>query len=519
MFAGIRSGLVALAMLLVSCFVIATIDWLAVMPDGVRWGLTVIGYLAAGVAAWRYGLRDFLRPATDAELARSMESAAPELREELLSAVELADFDPETVRDSVEFRQLVQASVAGQVADVQPKRLLPWTRLKNFAFAAGTGLALVAILTTVVGISFASRLIMRAAVPGAKIARITGVEIEIVEPAPASLITRAGDPVTLRFQVSKLEVRVADLTLKTEGRKRTVQLRPVEPGIFETTLHPKRAPIAYSLAAGDAVTSTHQIDPHTPPVILDFNKRYEFPEYLSRETQEIRERDGHLKAIEGTTVRLQIGTDQPAVGEIRLTLGGETTAIPLSQSATELVRIQTPGLNPHESSYEKPRYALQAEIPITDSGRYQIHLTGAESKLPAEFAPTYQITAHPDKAPRIRLIHPDSERVVQPDAVVSVQAQAEDDFGIARVEQWLSRNGGEVWEKFPVALKAGRQTPIAFHWDLLKHHLEAGDLITTKLVAFDGRGELAESREVDLMINFRDLDPERLTGLRARERQ
>ncbi len=514
-FAGIRGGLVMLAVLLGAFFLIALIDWLTVMPNGLRALLTMAGYLGAGLTAWFCGIRDCFRPTTDAELARFMESAAPELREELLSAVELADFDPVTVRDSAEFRQLVQDSVAERVADVRPRELLPWARLKSFAIAAGSGLALVAILTLIVGIGFASRLMLRAAIPGSNMAKITGVEIEILEPAPASLITRAGDPVNLRFRVSKPEVRVANLTLATEGRKNTAQLRPVEPGIFETTLHPNRAPIDYQLAAGDAVTATHQIDPHTPPVILDFNKRYEFPSYLSRQTQEIRERDGHLKAIEGTTVTLEVKTDQPAVGEVRLTMGGETTTIPLSDS-----RMEDRGM---ESESEKnsivPHSAVKtAQFQLTDSGRYQIHLIGARSKLPAEFAPTYQITAHPDKAPRIRLIKPDTARVVQPDAVIPVQAQAEDDFGIARVEQWLSRNGGEDWEQLPIVSKPGRQTPIAFNWDLLKHNLDAGDLITTKLVAFDGRGEMAESREIDLTINFRDLDPDRLTGLRMRER-
>ena len=339
---------------------------------------------------------------------------------------------------------------------------------------------------------------MRAAAPGADIAKITDVKIEILEPKPASLITRAGDPVDLRFRVSKPEVRVANLTLQTEGRTRKVQLRPAEPGIFKTTLHPNRSPIDYALAAGDAETPSNQIDPHTPPVILDFNKRYDFPSYLDRQSREIRERDGHLKAIEGTTVRLHIKTDQPSVGEIQLTMGGERKAIALAPVADG--------------------NQLSARVPLTDSGSYRIHLTGARSKLPAEFAPTYQITAFPDKAPRIRLLQPESGRVVQPDAVIAVQAHAEDDLGIARIEQWLSRNGGEDWETFPIATKPGRQTPVAFSWDLLKHNLEAGDLITTKLVAFDGRGEIAESREVDLTINFRDLDPERLTGLRARER-
>ncbi|MEM7010683.1 MAG: hypothetical protein AAF585_04285, partial [Verrucomicrobiota bacterium] len=496
-FAGIRAGLVMLAGLLAMILIIAIIDWLFVTPSGARAVLTIIGYLGSAAAGWFFGLRDVFRESTDEELARFMEKAAPELREDLVSAVELADFDPETVRDSAEFRQLVQEDVASRVTNVETRKLLPWARLKNFAIAAGGALAFAAILAAIVGVGFASRLMMRAAVPGVEIAKYTGVEIQVTNPGPNPFIIRAGDPVDLKFGISNPDVPVANLIIRTEGRERVVKLRPTIPGHFETTLFPKRANIEFEIKAGDAKTETRVIEPHTPPVILGFEKRFEFPSYLVRETQEISERDGHLKAIEGTKVQLTIEADQASTGEIEITMGGEKQTIALTAGEENL---------------------LTAAIPITDSGRYQIHLKGARSKLPAEFAPTYQITAHPDKAPRIRLIKPDTANTVQPDAVIPVQAQAEDDFGIARVEQWLSRNGGEEWEKFEVAAEAGRNTPIVFNWDLLKHNLDAGDLITTKLVAFDGRGEFAESREIDLTINFRDLDPARLTGLRARER-
>ena len=131
-FAVFRAILVTAAVLIGAFALISIIDWLTVLPDAARWVLTIVGYGGAALAAWFFGIRECLHRNDDAETARSMESAAPELREELLSAVELSEFDPETVHDSVEFRHLLQESVAERVADVRARKLLPWARLKKF---------------------------------------------------------------------------------------------------------------------------------------------------------------------------------------------------------------------------------------------------------------------------------------------------------------------------------------------------------------------------------------------------
>ena len=65
--------MVILATLLTVFFLIALIDWLTVMSNGVRGILTLIGYLAGGTLGWFFGIRDCFRESTDAELARFME--------------------------------------------------------------------------------------------------------------------------------------------------------------------------------------------------------------------------------------------------------------------------------------------------------------------------------------------------------------------------------------------------------------------------------------------------------------
>ena len=68
--------------------------------------------------------------------APRVELAEPELREQLLSAVELATDDPSAINDSPVFRSLLQGEVAQQMVEVRVGRLLPLKLIGRWALAA-----------------------------------------------------------------------------------------------------------------------------------------------------------------------------------------------------------------------------------------------------------------------------------------------------------------------------------------------------------------------------------------------
>src|SRR6185295_215418 len=79
----------AIGMLLGTMMIVALVDWLLVLSDEVRWTLSAAAYLAVLVVEWRTCLRQLVHAPDPRRLARLMEHAAPKLREDLLSAVEL----------------------------------------------------------------------------------------------------------------------------------------------------------------------------------------------------------------------------------------------------------------------------------------------------------------------------------------------------------------------------------------------------------------------------------------------
>src|SRR6185436_12361231 len=79
---------------------VAFADWVFLMPEGLRWGLSATGYLATVLVVWFVCLRQLFHRQSLRELARLVEKTRPELREDLLSAVELAQVQKEPQWDS-----------------------------------------------------------------------------------------------------------------------------------------------------------------------------------------------------------------------------------------------------------------------------------------------------------------------------------------------------------------------------------------------------------------------------------
>ena len=86
----------------------ALIDRFVLIPDSLRLGLSLAGYIATGVVFWVECGRQLTHRPDARELARLLELAAPQLREELLAAVELAEDEMQPHWDSDEFRAALQ---------------------------------------------------------------------------------------------------------------------------------------------------------------------------------------------------------------------------------------------------------------------------------------------------------------------------------------------------------------------------------------------------------------------------
>ena len=169
----LRGVCATLVTLVTAMAAVVLLDFLFVLPDMVRWALSAAGYAVSLAVAWRTCLRKIVRMPSDRQLARLVEATRPELREDLISAVELGSWQADEDIDSPVFRQLLQESVAGRVDGLRASQLLPWRLVRGWLITLAVLLSVGVLLITAIGSPF-SALLERAYFPSANIAHFAG---------------------------------------------------------------------------------------------------------------------------------------------------------------------------------------------------------------------------------------------------------------------------------------------------------------------------------------------------------
>jgi hypothetical protein len=488
----LRGICAAAATLLLAMMVVAVIDAIFVLPDWARWTLSAVAYLAVIVVEWRASLRLLMHAPGARRLARLVESAEPRLREDLLSAVELGETQAGEVRDSDQFRALVQADVAHRMEGMDMERLLPVNLVRRY-IGLGIAAAIICIVAFVLsGMQFGT-LMLRALVPGANLARVSRVQVRIVTPASPDKVVAQGETEPLVIEISGRRANAARLETITAGGREVLKMTPMDGDRFSATIQVGRDDVIYRVFAGDAVTRKFRLHAVARPHVVTFEKTFSFPKYVKREPLRLSEENGDLVALEGTEIDLRLATNQKVSdGELRVEQGKKSYTVKLTPDHGGLV----------------------AKLPLTASGSYRVHLVGADTGFENKFSPEYELRAEPDLVPQMELDEPKQDLILPANEIVDVRGTARDDQGLAKVAQWVRINE-EKWREIPLAGESGQKVAVQRHWDLYEQGVKPGDLVTMKLVATDLKGSRAESRPLRVTITKSGFEPKRLGALEA----
>jgi hypothetical protein len=493
----IRGTCAVLSILLGTMTLLAVADYFILMPDGIRYVLSGLAYASAIAGAWYTCARLVWRSLDPRELARLIEQVRPDLREDLLSAVELGDESSAQKWESVEFRELLQESVARRVRTVDVREVLSFRRISRWVGAAAGISVLVLGLTLIPGFRY-DHLLMRSLLPMANFERVSRVKIRVVEPNPAERVVPQGDVVAVKVRLEGPEVKHVYLETFPKG-KRSERVEMVLAGSreFESAVAVGREGVEYRIRAGDALTRKYLLSSVARPEAISFRKSYEYPAYAKRTARVVDEDNGDLAELEGSVCDLEITVNQE-VREARLAIerAGKSFELALEPSG-------------------EPR-KLRTRIPINASGTYRVHLVSASSGFENKFSPQYEIRSMPDLVPRVVLEEPAEDLIVPPDDVIAIKGVARDDLGIRRVVQAVRINQNE-WMETPLAEESGAEVQVSRMWDLYDLKVQPGDRVVTKLVAVDLKGNRAESSPVHFTITARGFDPNRLVPLVAKQ--
>lgn len=500
----VRAIAAAAIVLVTAMLLIAACDFVWLLSDPVRWALSACGYAVTLAAAWWFGLRH-IGQHDPKQLARQLESVDPRLREDLLSAVELAD--PDQANGSESFRQRLQHSIARRTVMIDVARLLPLQMVYRWMIAGALLVSLAAMLTVIPQAQFARRF-ARAMLPGMAIQRASLTTLTIEAPSPPTGFVAQGDAVAVNVRMGGvLADEVTMIWRMRDGSEGETQMTPrstasqtgeVSSDRYAANLLVGNDPVDYRIIAGDAITLWHTLTPLPRPRVKLFTKDYEFPSYAKIDNR-IEESDhGDLEALVGTRAKLTITFDE-AVDDAKLLFGARGPTYQLE-------------------SVEGSREIFRTIVPIKTPGQYQIDATSSRSRLNNPFSPQYTITPIVDVAPRVRWSEQQPPSVlVSPLDVVSFSAFATDDLPMDRMVQEFQLNREPLTERSVAIEAAAREINVKWDWDLLHRatadkesaKLSGGDIIRTRLVAVDRLGQRGESPFIELLVADDDFDADR----------
>jgi len=516
----VRGICAVVSILLVTMTLLAIVDRFFYMPDEARYALSGLAYVAAFIGAWYTCARLVWRSLDPRELARLIEGVRPDLREDLISAVELGDPNGQARWDSEEFREILQTNVARRMESVSVSELLSFQKISAWVWVATGVTTFVVALLLVPGLRYDS-LLLRALNPLANIERVSRVKIRIVEPNPAERSVPQGDIVTVRVETSGTETKHVYLESFPVAKKSEKIEMPFVEGIRMTAVQGQwigfcsdgckakfvEAPPRYlgkvkafnpNAAPGDA-RSTDPINAACPVDDNGVNvaRAYESSLAVGREPLQYRVRAGDAMTRKYTlttfprpeAVAFKKTYIFPEYAHKPNRVAEEETGdlAELEGSIADLdIRVNQPVTSAKltiEVSGKPSDIALKAtetplhyraQVPMAASGIYRVHLVSQQTGFTNKFSPQYEIRCVADLVPRVVLEEPTTDLLVPPDEVVAVKGHAKDDIGLRKVMQAIKVNSAD-WKETVLKEDPGAEYPIGRMWrDSRLHTIGAG---------------------------------------------
>jgi hypothetical protein len=419
------------------------------------WGapavLAAIGLTAAALAliAILWSLLPLRRRPDDRQVARFIEERDPSLDDRLVTAVDVAH-QPSTPAG---FAEPVLADAARRAREVNVDAIISGTAMRRAAVQAAAAIAL--LLTALV----ATRQTLQQTADAAALtlfpARV-GIEV-----APGNARIKAGTPIVIEARLVGNSAPVAAQVQIADGEAwRGIPMQGGAIGKFRADVTATQTSFRYRVVAGAVTSPAYDISVVRPPRVTRIDVDYAYPAGLRLPPRT--ERDaGDIYAPAGTDVRLHVITDQPAAAGRMALSGGRSI-----------------DLQPARSN------ELTTGLKVTEDGSYRLAVADAEG-LSSAGDTEYFIRVLEDRAPDVRVTRPASDRSVTRLEEIDIEAQAEDDYGIDRLDLVYSVRG-EAEKVMPFRIPR-HETAVSGHQTLFLEDLDVqpGDFVSYYVRARD----------------------------------
>src|SRR5439155_18937188 len=370
-----------------------------------------VGFAAFGlvVAAIVWGVAPLRHTPSDARLARFIEERTPSLDDRLVSAVDLVQ--SERYGSSPAIAEPMLADAARRAGAVALDQIVPIGLLRRAGVQAAAGVAILVVLVLV------AREPARQTLDAASLALFPSrVTLEVT---PGSARIKFGTPLAIEARlVGNRAPIVAQVQIGEGDHWRASEMTTEASGTFRLALESVTSGFNYRVVAGTVTSPVYEVTVARAPRVTRIDVDYTYPPALRLPSRTV-EDSGDIYAPAGTDVRVHIHTDRTAAaGQMRLA-NGQTISL-ATENATE----------------------LSAALKIVEDNSYRVALADAEG-LKSSGDTEYFIRTLADRPPDVHIMKPARDRSVTPLEEVEIEAHAEDDYGIERLELVYSLRGIE----------------------------------------------------------------------------
>jgi uncharacterized protein DUF4175 len=406
------------------------------------------------------------RAPSDHTVALYLEEHEPSLDAAVLTAVELqerenarADSWRGRMPISPSLRDQLTRSALDRVHTVDDGRRVDEREL-HVSAGLLAGVVGVALLTTLLGPSTLRHGMGLMLVPWD---RTPATNVFAISAEPGNVTVARGGDLLIAARLNGFQSDAVDLLVRqrdsTNWTRLTMALDSTGKfaGRYTFRLFDINTPMEYVIESNGVRSPAYRIDVADVPYTKKLGLEYRFPAYTGMAPEAVDE-GGDIAAVKGTQVRVRVATTVPARGgRLLVDRGDRTDTIPLT--------VNTDG-------------TLGGTLSVRAAGFYKLELQAQDGRIfPGSL--DYTIDAIPDRPPTIRFTKPGSDQKVLNVDEVYTEVQADDDYGVSKMELVYSVNGGP--EKTAPLYAATRRTPnmtASYTFSLEDFKLQPGDVVS-----------------------------------------
>ncbi len=420
--------------------------------------------VAAAVLAWR---RQGPRP-TRARLARLAEDRLSGLDDRLATAVDVLERNSQAADGPI--AQLLLDDTARRVSQDDLEVVVPSAALRGATYRAAAAIGALAVLAFVARepVGRAGRAVRLWAFP----------ERLALEVSPGDARVKPGAAFTVRATTSEVaRGLVPDIIVRMQDATRTAQMKAQPDGTFAFGFESVPRSFAYHVQVAGHASREFQVTLLETPRIGRIDLSYTYPSFANMAPRT--ESDGgDIYAPEGSQVTFRVTP--------------KTTTAPIDSAAIVLRNGQEVPLAPDGAQFV-------GTFVVADDTAYRIRLRDADGLENAD-DPEYFVRRLDDRPPDVRIIRPAGDKRVTPLEEVTIEARADDDHGLDRLELVVGVRGSR--EK-AVPLGSGGGLSITGRHTVYLEDLDVnpGDFVSFYARARDvGRGKRPTESRSDIFF-------------------